>query len=469
MKTQCKRLLNSEVILYGGLPLYGTVSYFTNHLINNTLNRLVNETAFSFRETYSQLEEDIRHSVNSKDIKSLHLRNLNIAYTTVERQLLGMGENNMNQSGVQYKPGLEGVIAAETAISLLDTEKEQIIIKGHDLIELSKENDYLDIIYLLFKGDLPTAMEKEQLEQLLKENYQVPVQVNDILHILPKSTHPMDGQRTGISVLAGFDESIDDRSELANLKRSYSLLAKLPTITVNSYRILNGERAVEPIDLTYSANFLYMITGNIPSEVETAIFDRSLLLYSEHEMPNSTFTARVIASTQSDMYSALTGAVASLKGNLHGGANEAVMYMLKDAETVEDFELMIKQKLRNKEKVMGFGHRVYMRKMDPRAEIMKQSLRQLSDLDNDYTLLEMCEAGEKVMKEEKDLYPNLDYYAAPVYYKLGIPIELYTPIFFSARTVGLCAHVMEQHENNRIFRPRVKYIGERSQETTGRL
>ncbi|HLS61452.1 MAG TPA: citrate synthase [Virgibacillus sp.] len=380
-----------------------------------------------------------------------------------------MGEIEVNKSNVQYKPGLEGVIASETAISLLDTESEQIIIKGHDLIELSKEHDYLDIVYLLFKGDLPTATEKEGLEQQLKQNYDVPKQVEDILHLLPKGTHPMDAQRTGISVLAGFEENLADRSDKANLKHSYSLLAKLPTITINSYRILNGKRPIKPIDLTYSANFLYMITEEIPSDLETAIFDRLLLLYSEHEMPNSTFAARVIASTQSDMYGALTGAIASLKGGLHGGANEAVMYMLEGAETVEDFEQMIQQKLRNKEKVMGFGHRVYMRKMDPRAEIMKQSLKQLCDLDKDYTLLEMCVAGEKLMKKEKNLYPNLDYYAAPVYYKLGIPIELYTPIFFSARTVGLCTHVMEQHGNNRIFRPRVKYIGERSPETTGRL
>lgn len=449
--------------------MYGTVPYFIDFLVNNVVNRLVDETASSLRDTYLQLEENIHQLVDSKDMKAWYLKNLNIAYTIVYRQLIGMGEEEMNKVDVQYKPGLEGVIAAETAISLLDTDKEQIIIKGHDLIELSKKNDYLDIVYLLFEGELPAATQKTQLENLLKGNYTVPKPVNNILHLLPKNTHPMDGQRTGISSLAGFDENIADRSEEANLKRSYSLLAKLPTITVNSYRILNGQQAMEPIDLSYSANFLYMITENIPSEVEAKIFDRSLLLYSEHEMPNSTFTARVIASTQSDLYSALTGAVASLKGSLHGGANEAVMYMLKEAETVDDFEQLIKQKLRAKEKIMGFGHRVYMRKMDPRAEIMKQSLQQLCDLDRDYTLLEMCEAGEKVMREKKNLYPNLDYYAAPVYYKLGIPIELYTPIFFSARTVGLCAHVMEQHANNRIFRPRVKYVGERSPETTGRL
>ncbi|MFC5591217.1 citrate synthase [Sporosarcina soli] len=361
----------------------------------------------------------------------------------------------------KFVPGLEGVIAAETAISFLDTEQEKIIIKGRNLIELSQTKDYLDVVHLLIEGQLPSHTEKAILEAALKENYDVPSTVIEVLKLLPKQTHPMDGQRTGISVLAGFDNQIDDRSLEANKNRAYQLMGQLPNITVNSFRILNGQDEMVPNkDLSYSANFLYMITGKVPTELEAAIFDRSLLLYSEHEMPNSTFTARVIASTQSDIYGALTGAVASLKGNLHGGANEAVMYMLKEASSVEEFEKVIYKRLEQKEKIMGFGHRVYMKKTDPRALIMKESLKQLCEIDGDTSLLEMCEAGEKILEKEKGLYPNLDYYAAPVYYKLGIPIPLYTPIFFSARTVGLCAHVIEQHDHNRLFRPRVNYIGE---------
>lgn len=361
----------------------------------------------------------------------------------------------------EFVPGLEGIIAAETAISLLDTKQEKIVIKGYDLIELSKEKDYLDIVHLLFEDRLPDPTEKIELEGKLKARYDIPSCLTDVFALLPKMTHSMDGLRTGVSVLAGFDENIDDRSLLVNKKRAYDLLAKLPAITVNSYRILNKQNPVHPQqDLSYSANFLYMITGEVPTEQEAKIFDRSLLLYSEHEMPNSTFTARVIASTQSDLYGALTGAVASLKGSLHGGANEAVMHMLLEADSVAAFEEQLMKKLHNKEKIMGFGHRVYMNKMDPRALIMKESLRKLCEKQGDYLLLEMCEVGEEVMKREKGLYPNLDYYAAPVYWLLGIPIQLYTPIFFSARTVGLCAHVMEQHQNNRLFRPRVNYIGE---------
>lgn len=360
----------------------------------------------------------------------------------------------------QFVPGLEGLVVSETEISILDTDIEKIIVRGYDLIELSETKTYLDIVHLLLENELTDERGLQHLEDQLKEQQSIPDELYDIFALLHKQTHPMDAQRTGISILANYDNEIDDNTLQANKKRAYSLLAQLPNLTVNSYRKLNGLNYINPRnDLSYSANFLYMITGEEPTKLEESIFDKSLLLYSEHEMPNSTFTARVIASTNSDLYGALTGAVASLKGNLHGGANEAVMYMLNDAGSPERFRKAIYDKLNNKEKVMGFGHRVYMRKMDPRAEIMKQSLKALCEQDGDFTLLEMCEAGEEVMREEIGLFPNLDYYAAPVYWKLKIPIQLYTPIFFCSRTAGLCAHVIEQHENNRIFRPRVAYIG----------
>lgn len=362
----------------------------------------------------------------------------------------------------KFFPGLDGVIAAETKISFLDTELGEIVIHGYDLIDLSKTKSYLDIVHLLLEGNLPNHDEKNTVEKRLKKEYEVPNGVLRVFEMLPEQTHPMDGLRTGISVLAGYDSQVEDRTFEINKQRAYQLLGKVPNIVANSYRTLKQKPTVQPMsELSYSANFLYMITGKVPSDLEEQIFDQSLVLYSEHEMPNSTFTARVIASTQSDMYGALTGAVASLKGSLHGGANEAVMYMLQEAKTVERFESLLEKKLEQKEKIMGFGHRVYMKKMDPRALIMKKALKQLCENAGDDLLYEMCEAGEKIMEREKGIYPNLDYYAAPVYWMLGIPIQLYTPIFFSARTVGLCAHVIEQHENNRLFRPRVHYIGER--------
>ncbi len=359
-----------------------------------------------------------------------------------------------------FVPGLDGVIAAKTEISFLDVNREKIVIRGEDLIELAKDKTYFDVVHLLLEGYLPSPEEKNSLEDNIKKFYKLSDDVLPLFNLLPKGMHPMDGMRTVISLLAGFDSEIENRSQEENKRRAYKLLGQLPFITVNSYFATEGLDIAEPNEtLSYSANFLSMITGKISSKLEIEIFDQLLLLYSEHEMPNSTFASRVIASTNSDMYGALTGAISSLKGHLHGGANEAVMYMLQDVDSVDAFETLIHHKLQNKEKIMGFGHRVYMKKMDPRAAITKEALRKLCEKDNDYKLLEMCEAGEVIMREEKGLYPNLDYYAAPVYWKLGIPIPLYTPIFFNARTAGLAAHIIEQHDNNRIFRPRVEYTG----------
>ena len=360
----------------------------------------------------------------------------------------------------QFTPGLEGIIAVQTSISNLDVVESRILIKGFDLIELAGKKKYLDVAHLLIEGRLPTKDERNAVEARLKEHYELPESVYEIFKLLPKTTHPMDLLRTGISILAGYDTDLDDRSPEKNREQAYELLGKIPTIVANGYHILHDEPIVPPDpSMGYSENFLYMITGKKPTQFEIDTFDKSLLLYSEHELPNSTFTARSIASTNSDLYGALVGAVASLKGNLHGGANEAVMEMLLEAETVEGMEKMIRNRLANKDKIMGFGHRVYMKKVDPRALVMREALRELCRIKEDDTYLDMCEKGAEIMAAEKGLYPNLDYPAAPVYWELGIPVELYTPIFFCARTVGLCSHVLEQHSNNRIFRPRADYIG----------
>ena len=362
----------------------------------------------------------------------------------------------------QFSPGLEGVIATETNISYLDVDAEEIVIRGYDLIELAQKKGYLDVVGLLLDGNLPSTEGQRALEQQLQVEYELPDHVLSILKLLPQDTHAMDALRTGISALAGYDPDLEDRTADATRRKAIRLLAKVPTIVANSYHVKMQRDTVAPRrDLPYSANFLYMITGKEPSESEATAFDQSLVVYSEHEMPNSTFAARVIASTLSDLYGALTGAVASLKGTLHGGANEAVMHMLLEAETKDKIEPLIMDKLAKKERIMGFGHRVYMKKMDPRAMLMKEALAKLADEKGERALYDMCDLGERVMRREKGLYPNLDYYAAPVYYLLGIPIDLYTPIFLASRTVGIAAHVMEQHDNNRLFRPRVDYLGPR--------
>jgi len=362
----------------------------------------------------------------------------------------------------QFHPGLENVIASETNISYLDVENEEIVLRGYDLIKLAKSVSYLGIVGLMLNGSLPSPEREQELEQSLKSAYGVPQEILTIMSLLSKQSHLMDALRTGISALAGYDEELEDRSLEANYRKAIRLLAKVPQIVAGSYRaVMNLEQVAPRTDLSYSANFLYMITGQVPSEMETRVFDQSLIVYSEHEMPNSTFAARVIASTQADIYGALTGAVASLKGTLHGGANEAVMKMLLEAESEDRIESLILEKLARKERIMGFGHRVYMKKPDPRAVLMKEALAPLAGAKNRHDLYTMCVIGEEVMRREKGLYPNLDYYAAPVYYLLGIPIDLFTPVFLAARTVGVSAHVIEQHANNRLFRPRVLYNGPR--------
>jgi citrate synthase len=362
-----------------------------------------------------------------------------------------------------HRPGLENVIASETAISYLDVEKEEIVIRGYDLIELAQNVTYLDIVGLLLEGSLPTANRRHTLEETIKSEYGLPANVCSILQLLPEQADLMDVLRTGISALASYDDELDDRSKEANYRKAMRLLAKVPQILACGYRAKTKQTFIDPRnELSYTANFLYMITDQVPSKMEEDIFDQSLIVYSEHEMPNSTFAARVIASTQSDLYGALTGAVASLKGTLHGGANEAVMAMLLEAGSEANLEALMLSKLSQKERIMGFGHRVYMKKADPRALLMKEALADLSLEKNQQELYRMCVLGEEVMKREKNLHPNLDYYAAPVYYLLGIPIDLFTPVFLAARTIGISAHVMEQHDNNRLFRPRVHYTGPRN-------
>ncbi len=287
----------------------------------------------------------------------------------------------MMKAEEKFSPGLDGIVAAETKISFLDTVKGEIVIQGYDLIELSKTKEYLDIVHLLLEEHLPNEDEKATLEKKLKEEYAVPEGVFNVLKALPKETHPMDGLRTGVSALAGYDNDIENRSLEVNKSRGYKLLSKVPNIVANSYHILNNEEPIEPLkELSYSANFFYMLTGKNQLNLRRRSLIVPLFYIVNMKCQTLHLQRAAIASTQSDLYGALTGAVASLKGSLHGGANEAVMYMLLEAGNVEKFEELLQKKLYNKEKIMGFGHRVYMKKMDPRALMMKEALKQLCDV-----------------------------------------------------------------------------------------
>lgn len=365
-----------------------------------------------------------------------------------------------------YSPGLEGVPAVKTTISYLDVDNEKILIRGYDLIELAQRFRYIEVAYLLLHQELPSQQQAQTFENQLRTAEKLPAQLYEVLRFLPRQMHVMDAQRTLLSYLAGFEkpEVLMDHSPEANYEKGIRILARFPAITAYAYRELHNLPLPDPHpSLSFTANFLYLITGEEPDEELARIFDITMTCYIEHEMPNSTFTARVIASTLSDIYGALVGAVASLKGPLHGGANEAVAHMLLEVleqgghKAAKNYVL---EKLKRKERIMGFGHRVYMRKYDPRAALLKEFIPKLVNRHpHGQELYEIYQIIEETMRKEKGLYPNMDYPVGLLYYLMGIPIPLYTPIFLVARTAGLIAHVIEQHSANRLFRPRVLYEG----------
>ncbi len=368
----------------------------------------------------------------------------------------------------QYSPGLEGIISNITTLSYLDVDRKEILIRGYDLIQLADKLSYTDVAHLLVHGEIPNQDEANTFCNSLRNQSSLPDELYQTFKLMPKGTMVMDALRSGISFLAGYEDAdtLMDNSHEANLKKGVNLLAQVPAIAVNSYRALNGFDFVKPDPtLNYAENFLFMIRGEKPDKESLDVFDKILTCYIEHEMAASTFTSRVIGSSLSDIYGAMVGAVASLKGPLHGGANEAAINMLLDilnnggAANAENY---LMQKLESRERIMGFGHRVYMREYDPRALFLRDYIPLLigrrsdgPELHNIYKIV------EEVMLRERGFYPNADYPIALLFYLLDVPIDLDTPIFFSSRVAGLIGHVMEQHEDNRLFRPRVQYDGPR--------
>ena len=367
-----------------------------------------------------------------------------------------------------FKPGLEGIIATDTNVSYLDVDQEEIVIRGYDLIELADKKTFPEVAYLVINGKLPNSKEIQEFEKVLLDDSSFPEDTYKVLELCPNTTMLMDVIRTGISFLAGYnkEEDLMNTNEESNFTKGIRLIADVAVLTANSHRILNGHKPVRPdASKSFSENFITMITGKNHSDKEIEIFDKILTCYIEHEMPNSTFAARIIASTLSDIYGAFVGAISSLKGPLHGGANEAAMHMLLDIKLKGGHKIAddyVMNKLNNKDRIMGFGHRVYMKKYDPRAFFLKDYIAKLTpNIPDGEELHKIYKIVEEVMAREKGLYPNTDYPIALLFYLLEIPIPLYTPIFFASRTAGLVAHVIEQHNNNRLFRPRVLYTGPR--------
>lgn len=354
--------------------------------------------------------------------------------------------------------GLEGVVATTSSISsIID---DTLTYVGYNIDDLAENASFEEVIYLLWHRKLPNKVELAELTKQLSENADLPKEVLEHFNMYPiDKVHPMGALRSAVSLLGLYDEESDVMDPEANYRKAIRLQAKMPALVTGFARVRKGLEPIPPRkDLGFAANFLYMLTGKEPEPIAIEAFDKALVLHADHELNASTFTARVCVATLSDVYSGITAAIGALKGPLHGGANEAVMKMLTEIGSVDQVESYIRGKLEKKEKIMGFGHRVY-RQGDPRAKHLKAMSEKLTKLTGEPEYYEMSTLIESIVTGEKNLPPNVDFYSASVYHSLGIDHDLFTPIFAVSRVSGWLAHILEQYENNRLIRPRADYTG----------
>ena len=356
--------------------------------------------------------------------------------------------------------GLQDVVANESSICFIDGAKGILSYRGIDIHELAQKSSFEETTYLLWKGTLPTSAELNDFSHQMAAARQLPDDVIAFLQSVPKTASPMEVLRTTVSLLSIYDP--DEKSVLhtANIRKSFRLTAQIAMIVAMFDRIRKGKEIVKPdTSLSHAANFLWMLNGEKPSETATKALDVALILHADHELNASTFAARVIAATLSDMHSAITGAIGALKGPLHGGANETVMHLLYDIDKAgEDPVEHVRGMLANKEKISGFGHRVYTTE-DPRATHLRRMSEDLGRSAGSTKWFDMSRKIELFVKQEKKLNANVDFYSASTYTTLGIDIDLFTPIFAVSRIAGWAAHVIEQHDDNRLIRPRADYTG----------
>jgi citrate synthase len=359
--------------------------------------------------------------------------------------------------------GLEEVVAAQTKLSDIDGKLGRLSYVGYDIHDLATNSTFEEVVYLLQNLELPSEDELYELTEQLVSERDISGFLADLMPTLAKQTSPMSMLRTSISAASAYDPDGWDQSPEANYRKAIRLIAITPTLIASYHRHRSGEDPMPPNPkLPHAANFLYMLAGEEPDQESARALDITFVLYADHTMNASTFTARVIASTLSDMHSAITGAIAALKGPLHGGANEESFRMLEEIGDEDRAEAYVKERLAKKQKIMGFGHRVYKTE-DPRATHLRRLARELGERAGDTRWYEISARVEKVVMEEKGLYPNVDFYAASVYHSLGVPTDLMTPIFALARMAGWTAHVREQYADNRLIRPESEYIGPRDQ------
>ena len=380
----------------------------------------------------------------------------------------GKGEEDMTtktaaaKTTPEYSPGLEGVIAGETTVSYVNPELATLIYRGYDIRDLVEKATFEEVAFLLLYKHLPTQAEYDSFTATLKEERKLPQGVVDAIKTFPKSkpaAHPMDLLRTATAVMALYDPERDDNSHDANVRKAVRLVAKMPALITYSYRTSRGQEIIEPdMTLGHTSNFLYMLLGKKPEKDVVRLFDASLICYADHGFNASTFSARVVTSTLSDIYSGVVAAIGALKGPLHGGANEEAMHMLQKIGGPENAEKWMMDALARKDKIMGFGHREY-KNGDPRAAILSRMAGEYSEKIGDTKWHETALICEKVMLREKNIQPNVDFSTSYLYFMMGLPIEIYTPIFALSRISGWTTHIIEQLDNNRLIRPKALYEG----------
>lgn len=355
--------------------------------------------------------------------------------------------------------GLEGIVANESSICYVFGEEGRLIYRGYDINDLADHSTFEETAYLLLNGDLPTREQLKGFTAELKAAQKLDKVVQRVIRDAPRNANPMDVLRTAVSASVFVDPDRGNNGREAEYRKAVRLIAQLPTMVAMFHRLRNGEKPLAPRrGLSLAANFLHLISGKKPDREAERAFDVALILHADHELNASTFAARVIAATLADVHGAVTGAIAALAGPLHGGANAEVMKMLLAIQSPERAEAWIQGALAQKRKIMGFGHRVY-RTEDPRAAHLRRMSESLGATAGQPHWSAIQRTIEDVVRREKGLYCNVDFYSASMYYVMGIPLDLYTPIFAVSRVSGWCAHVLEQHADNRLIRPRAEYMG----------
>lgn len=359
--------------------------------------------------------------------------------------------------------GLREVVAAQTKISDIDGALGRLWYVGYDIADLAANATFEEVIHLLHHGRLPDRDELDDLNEFLALERELSPFLAQMMVTLAQQASPMSMLRTSVSAASTYDPDGWDESPEAQYRKAMRLIAKTPTLIASYHRLRTGQEILPPNPkLPHAANFLWMLLGDEPDPDDAKALDTTLVLYADHTMNASTFAARIIASTLADMFSAITGAIAALKGPLHGGANEEAMKMLEEVGSPENAEAYVAGRLERREKIMGFGHAVY-RTMDPRARVLKRLSKEIGERAGETRWFEISQAIEQTVMDQKGLDPNVDFYAASVYHVLGIPTDLMTPIFALARMSGWTAHVREQYADNKVIRPSSEYVGPRDQ------